>query len=402
MSPCMRALCLGAALLTPLAAHAAIPDGKIVIGILQDLPEPFATETGNGGIVAAQLAAGDFETEHMRGDAEILAGAQRTTEASDLDQVKDWLNKEHMAAVVSSAPLDVNRRIASLLAQHHVALLVAESTQGESSGFCAPNAVVWGTGPGTRARAVARVLAQRGGKRWFVLANESPLGIGGLAALHDALPALGAQVTGQAVNALGEPAVAQLDQQAAQANAQVVALAEGDGDLVTVLRAANLEGLQHRFTVAAPFARIVDIDNAGPGAADDVVVAAPFYWNTDDQTRRFAHRWADRMHGQHVTTNAATIYAATLSFLHAAWAVQDVDADKVLPALKRAPIEHTLFGTVTVRPDGQVLHDIGVYRVKQPQVITQRWDYYAPLASVPEAEAGDGTCRTSVAARAQD
>ena len=31
-------------------------------------------ETGNGGVVAAQLAASDFEKEFQKGDGEILVG----------------------------------------------------------------------------------------------------------------------------------------------------------------------------------------------------------------------------------------------------------------------------------------------------------------------------------------
>ncbi len=64
----------GLLLVAPVASRAEIPEDKIKIGILQDLPGPFAEETGNGAIVAAQLAASDFETEHLKGDAEILSG----------------------------------------------------------------------------------------------------------------------------------------------------------------------------------------------------------------------------------------------------------------------------------------------------------------------------------------
>ena len=49
------------------AAQAKIPDDKIKIGVLQDLPAPYAAESGSGGVVAAQLAAADFEVQSLQG-----------------------------------------------------------------------------------------------------------------------------------------------------------------------------------------------------------------------------------------------------------------------------------------------------------------------------------------------
>jgi branched-chain amino acid transport system substrate-binding protein len=116
-------------------------------------------------------------------------------------------------------------------------------------------------------------------------------------------------------------------------------------------------------------------------------VVAPFYWDANAGTRRFAQRWDDRMPGAHVTSDAAEVYAATLSFLHAAKEVNDVEAEKVLAELRRGPIKGTLFGDVTVRRDGRVVGDVGVYRVKRPDEIQGRWAYYDQLAIIPGAAA---------------
>lgn len=126
------ALTIAAALLlvAPAGARARIPDGKIKIGILQDQPEPVATETGNGGVVAAQLAASDFGTEFQKGDGEILAGVTAGTHDAVLAQVRDWLDKEHVAAIVSSAGPLINRAIAPLVEQHHRTLLVTSNESG--------------------------------------------------------------------------------------------------------------------------------------------------------------------------------------------------------------------------------------------------------------------------------
>ena len=56
-----------ALLIVPSVAQSKIPGDKIKIGVLQDLPEPYASAAGNGGIVAAQFAASDVEKEYLEG-----------------------------------------------------------------------------------------------------------------------------------------------------------------------------------------------------------------------------------------------------------------------------------------------------------------------------------------------
>ncbi len=392
----LTAILTACLLLAPATTLAKIPHDTIKIGVLQDLPQPFASQTGNGGLVAAQLAASDFATEHLKGDAEILPGVSGGSEQSDLHQVQDWLDKEHVAAVVSSSGLAIDRKLARLLGARHRTLLVATANAGVSDQFCAANTVIWGSGPVPRARALAQVLIPRDGKRWFILGEQDPAGLAQRAALHDAVSAMGADVVGEVEQPVGSGDLSKVMPKLSQVQAQVLALAQGEGALTGTLRHAQLAELRHRVTIAAPSARIGDIDHAGPRDAAGLVVVAPFYWDTDDRTRRFARRWSERMHGRHVTENAVAVYAATLSFLQAAKAVDDVDADKVLVRLRQASIKDTLFGTVTVRSDGWAVHDLTVYRVKPPNQVQRRWDYYAKMDVVPGDRAfPDPSCRTT-------
>ena len=400
------ALTMAAAVLLlvgPVGSRAEIPDGKIKIGILQDQSEPVAMETGNGGVVAAQLAASDFGKEFLKGDGEILAGVTTGTHDAVLAQVRDWLEKEHVAAIVSSAGPLINRAIEAMVAQHHRTLLVTSNEAGGESTLCSPNAVVWGDGPLTRARALAQALVPRGIKRWFVLTDRSPTGLADQASLNKAVTAAGGETAGTIDDVGGAAAMGKAQPQISAAEPQAVVFAQSDGDLVDLLRASHTMTLPFQVTFVAPNATLAEIDRAGPAVAQGLVVVAPYYWDANDQTRRFAQRWDDRMHGAHVTINAAEVYAATLSFLHAAKAVDDLESDKVLAELRRAPIKGTLFGDVTVRRDGRVVHDVGVYSVKWPGEIQQRWAYLDQLAMIQGAAAfPPAACQIQSDAVAQD
>jgi branched-chain amino acid transport system substrate-binding protein len=374
-------------LLMPAAAQAKIADHKIKIGVLQDFPAPYAGEAGNGGIVAAQLAAGDFAVHALRDDGEIIPGTASGATEKVLDQVRDWLDKEHVAAVLSPAGPLLDAEIARLVAQRHRTLLVAANDAGDSDRLCAPNVIVWGAGAMSRARAIGQAIAPRGIGGWFLLADQSPDGLAGQTALRAVVQAGGGRIAGEADNVVGGADLGKVMPQIAASNAQVVALAESDWDLMEILRSAMPAGLPHAATLVAPYAHIADIDDAGPAAANGLLVVAPYYWDTNDRTRDFARRWSDRMQGQHVTENAAAAYAATLSFLHAARAADDVDAGKVLAELRRAPINDSLFGTASIRSDGRVMYDLNVYRVKTPDAIQARWAYFSKIATIPAAQA---------------
>ncbi len=374
-------------LMLPAVSQGKLPEDKIKIGILQDVAPPATGETGNGAIAAAQMAASDFGTEFLKGDAEILPGTTDGSTQATRDQVRDWLDNQHVAAVLSSAGPLVDRQIARMVAQRHRTLLVASADADPDAALCSPDAIIWGTGPAARARALAQALAPRAVKRWLVLADRTPTSIAGQAALHDAVATTGGQII-DVINDVGSSvALAKAQPKIEAADPQIVVLTEGDGDLVEVIRAARTASLTDRATFAAPHARIADIDQAGVTMAAGLVVVAPFYWDTDAATRDFSRRWNQHMPGSPADDNAAEVYAATLSFLHAAKAVEDISADKVRVELGRAPIRGTLFGTVSVRTDGRVMHDLNVYRVKQPAAIQARWAYYTRLATVPAAAA---------------
>lgn len=132
---------------------------------------------------------------------------------------------------------------------------------------------------------------------------------------------------------------------------------------------------------------------------DHVPVPGPFYWNRDDATRRFTRRM---FNGRMPTTVEAGVYSATLAALHAARAANSVAGHEVAAALRRGPIPDPLLGTVTVRPDGVAAHDMPVYRVKRPDQSRARWDDYAPVATIPAAEAfgpPDDRCAAAAAGR---
>jgi branched-chain amino acid transport system substrate-binding protein len=55
---------------------------------------------------------------------------------------------------------------------------------------------------------------------------------------------------------------------------------------------------------------------------------------------------------------------------------QTIVGEDVVEAMRKAPITDTLFGTVTIRPDGRAVHDMYQFEVKAPSESKGPWDLY--------------------------
>lgn len=55
--------------------------------------------------------------------------------------------------------------------------------------------------------------------------------------------------------------------------------------------------------------------------------------------------------------------------------------------MKEAPIDDDLFGAVVVRPDGRVIHNMYILKVKAPSASHGKWDLLEQVGVLTGAEA---------------
>ena len=85
--------------------------------------------------------------------------------------------------------------------------------------------------------------------------------------------------------------------------------------------------------------------------------------------------------------NQAGVYASTLAYLNAVAAKGSDDAGVVVPQMKTFKGKDKLFGDVTIRADGRVIHPIYLFEIKKPSESKYPYDYYKLLATVPAEKA---------------
>ncbi len=387
-------LLLAAVALASRPAGAQLPS-PIKVGVLNDQSGPFGDQSGRGSVVAAQLAAEDFMREAPDQRVEIVYGDHQNKPDIGSAIVRSWVDREGVAAVADAVNSSVGLAVNDVLRQRHRAFIATNVGTSDLTGkFCAPTTVQWTFDTWAFGNSAARTLKDAG--PFYFVGFDYALGAALEQDTTEALARLGGSVAGSVRHPLGTTDFSSYLLQAQSSGAKVIAFASTGLDFINAAKQAAEFGVTRTATLAGLFTQITDVDALGAEAAQGLLLTEAFYWDLNDATRAFARRFAERMPGRVPTENQAGVYSSVLAYLRAAKLAGTVEGEKVIEAMRRAPIEDSLFGTVTVRLDGRAVHAMYVFRVKAKAESASRWDLYTLVSTIPPDLAfrpmGEGGC----------
>ncbi len=380
------------------AALAEIPNRTLKIGVLSDFSGPFADQVGKGSFVGAQMAAEDFAKEAGDLKVEIVFADHQNKPDIGLSIVRRWIEEEGVAAVADLANSGVGLAVNPYLHDKNRTMLASSTATSDLTGkFCQPTTVQWTLDTWALGSAVGRTITKLGGSSWYFISFDYALGKALQRDATEAIGKAGGRVIGSVSHPLGATDFGSYLLQAQASGAKVIALADTGADAINAIRqAAEFRVVGADTRLAALFLQITDIDALGLERANGLTLSEAFYWDLNDASRAFAKRFAERMGGRMPTEDQAGVYSETLAYLRAAQAADTIDGDKVVAAMKKAPIADPLFGPVVVRPDGRATHPMYVFKVKAPAESKGRWDVYDLVETIPADEAfrpmSDGGC----------
>lgn len=378
-------------------ALADIPDGTIKVGVLNDASGPFADQSGKGSVVAAQLAADDFAREAPGLKVQILYGDHGNKPDVGSAIVREWLDRDGVAAVTDAVNSGVALAINGVIADKHRTFLAANVGTSDLTGkFCKPTTVQWTFDTWAMGNAAARALTGVGARSVYFISFDYALGAALERDTTAAFKAMGGTVAGSVKHPLGTTDFSSYLLQAQGSGADAVAFADTGTALVDGVKQAAEFGVAPAQKLTGLFTQVTDVHAIGLPLAQGLLLTEAYYWDRDDASRAFAKRFAEKMPGRVPTENQAGVYSSVLAYLRAVKKADTIDGEAVVAEMKAKPIEDALFGTVTVRPDGRAVHAMYAYRVKAPGESTSEWDVYAPIATIPADGAfrplADGGC----------
>ena len=165
-----------------------------------------------------------------------------------------------------------------------------------------------------------------------------------------------------------------------------MAFASAGADLQNEIKQANEFGLAKTQKLVAMLMSITDVHGVGLEAAKGMNFAETFYWDLDDDSRKFAQRFYKEL-GKMPTALQAGQYSAVLNYLRAVEKSGSDDVAVVMKTLREMPIKDAFARNATLRADGKLIHDTYLVSVKSPQESKGPWDYYTIVRTVPGDQA---------------
>ena len=388
----MRTLVLAA--LLALAGPVWADGVPVRIGVLSDMS---GDSTGTGSVLAARMAIEDAGGRVLDRPIELIAADHLGKPDTGAAIARDWIANRGVRVIADVPVSSIGFAIQSLTRDTDRIFLNSSSGSSDLTGpACSPNAAAWTYDTYSVANVTAKALIARGAMTWYFITADYAFGKALEADASAAVRRNGGQVLGSTSNPFGATDFSAYLLQAKASRASVVALAQAVGDTATAVKQAE------EFAMAAGGQKIVgllldvvDLHAIGLQTAQGTILTIGFYWDRTDATRAFARRFLARQ-GRMPTQFQAGVYSAVAHYLKAVAAAGTIETGPVMAKMRELPVEDFFAGHGVLRPDGRMVHDMYVMRVKAPAESSGEWDLLAPIATVAGDEAfrpmADGNC----------
>jgi len=388
----LKGLAAGAVAAAPLRALAQQPP-VIRIGLLTDMNGPLSQMNGPGTELAARMAIEAFAQTHPEIKVELEAADMQNKPDVVVSLAREWLDNKGFD-VITDVPISAGAlALSPLLDQRDkIGLFTSPQSTKLTGEGCGTNHLQWVTDSYANSKSVVEAQLQADGKTWFFITGDTALGRDLQNTAANFVTKGGGKVLGSVQHPYpGNTEFSSYLLQAQASGAKVIGLANTGPDAVNCIKQAGEFGLiQKGQKIAGLALEITAIRSIGLDTAQGVLLSDAFYWNLIDKTREFAQKFKAK-HGDIPTAQHAGQYSAVLNYLNAV-AVVGLDAAKksgraVLAQMRSKTFDDPLFGPLTVREDGRVVHQMLALQVKTPEQSTSKDDVYNVVAVIPPDQA---------------
>jgi branched-chain amino acid transport system substrate-binding protein len=364
-------------------ADAQLPD-PIKVGVLNDQSGIYADIAGPGSVIAARLAVEDAGGTVLGRKVEVVVADHQNKPDIGAAIARRWYDVDGVSAIFDVPVSSIALAVQEIARQKNKIAIFSSASASDIIGkSCSPTTFQWTFNTLSAARSTASAVFEEGAKSWYFVAADYAFG---KAMVRDATTVInekGGRVVGIAWHALGTSDFASYLLQAQGSGAEVVAMVSGGSDFINVLKQSNEFGLaKGGQKIVSMQTFISDIHAIGLPIAQNLTLTAAFYWDLDDQTRKWSKRFGDLSNGRMPTMAQAGVYSAVRHFLKGVATAGTTDGAAVAAAMRELPVDDMMTHNAAIRDDGWVMRDLYLFRVKTPAESKAPWDYYKLLSKI--------------------
>ena len=385
----IRNILIGTALATLAMNPALAQEINVKLGVLNDRSGVYADLSGEGSVIAAQMAVEDFKAADKGMKVEIISADHQNKPDIGSSLARKWYDEEGVNAILDVPTSSVALAVADITAEKNGVLINSGAGSTElTQGQCKPTTIHWTYDTAALANGTGKALTDAGGKKWFFITADYAFGQSLQENTAKVVEASGGEVVGNVDAPFPTTDFSSYLLQAQGSGADVIGLANAGGDTVNAIKQASEFGItQAGQKLAALLFFITDVQALGAQTAQGLSLTSAFYWDRNDATREWSKRFMER-HGAEPTMVQAGVYSGTLQYLKAVEALGSAEDGKAVAAkMKESPFDDPLFGKGSIRGDGRAIHDMYLYEVKTPAESTGEWDLYKEVATISGEDA---------------
>jgi branched-chain amino acid transport system substrate-binding protein len=359
----------------------------VKIGVMNDMAGVYADIGGPGSVEAAKMAVADFGGKMFGKPIEVVFADHQNKPDVGASKAREWFDVQGVDMITDVPTSSVAIAIAKVANEKkRVYMNTGAATKALTNEECSPYTVHYAYDTYALANGTGKAIVQTGGKTWFFITADYAFGHALEADTAAVVKASGGEVKGAVRHPLSASDFSSFLLQAQASKAQIIGLANAGGDTINSVKAANEFGLTKNQTLAGLLMFISDVHSLGLKTAQGMMLTDAWYWDTNDETRKFGRRFFAKMKRM-PSFDQAAVYSATLTYLKAVQEAGTDDADAVMKVLKKTKINDVFAKGGYVRADGRMVHDMYLMQVKKPEDSKYPWDYYQLKKVIPAEEA---------------
>ena len=374
------ALMLGAA---GLATSAVQAQEKVKIGFITDMSSLYSDVEGKGGATAIQMAIDDFGGKVLGQPIELLTADHQNKADIAASKAREWIDTQGVTMIFGGTNSGTALATAKVAQEKkRVYFNNGAGSSALTNEQCTPYTVHYAYDTVALAKGTGGAVVDSGGKSWFFLTADYAFGHSLENDTAAVVKAKGGTVAGTVRHPLNASDFSSFLLQAQNSKAQILGLANAGGDTINSLKAAKEFGINKTMKTAGLLVFLSDIHSLGLKNTEGLLHTTSWYWDKDDESRKFANQYFAKMKRMPTDVQAAD-YSATTTYLKAVAAVKSTDADKVMEYMKKTPINDFFAKGGVIRPDGRMVHEMYLVQVKSQAESKKSWDYLNIVKKIP-------------------
>lgn len=370
------------------ASAAEISDGVVKIGVLTDMSGTYSDLSGEGAVVATQMAIDEFGGTVAGAAIEIVSADHQNKADIAANKAREWGDTQQVDAFAELVTTSVALAVFEVAKQQNkIALVSGAASSPLTSDACIPTGLHWTYNTRALAVGTGSAIVKEGGDSWYFLTADYAFGEALQGDVTKVVEAEGGTVLGAAKHPFPASDFSSFVLQAQASGAKVVGLANAGADTINAIKAANEFGLVAAGQkVAGLLVFLTDVHALGLDTAQGLQMTVSFYWDLNDETRAWSQKFFEKT-GKMPTGVQAGTYSSVLHYLRAIEATGSDDTDTVLAKMREMPVNDAFATNGVLRTDGRMVHDMFLAEVKSPAESSGPWDYLKIVRTIPGEEA---------------